>query len=109
MVCLSSISCPLASLAFKVHFADTPGEAEADITRVVAVAVVVAVVGVDGNGVSVGRLEEVGDAKVKREVAVEEVGAEAEVNVEIWFFAAEEIIYLTAIELTIDKHVHLAP
>ena len=108
MVCLSSISCPLAAFAFKVHLADAPGEAEADITRVVAVAVVIAVVGVDGDGVGVGRLEEVGDTEVEREVAVEEVGAETAVDVEVGLRVAEEL-YLSAIELAIDKHVHLAP
>ena len=108
MLTHSLICGTLAAFAFEVHLADAPGEAEADITRVVTVAIVVAVVGVDGDGVGIGGLEEVGDTEVEREVAVEEVGAEAEVNVEVGFRVAEEF-YLSAIELAVDKHVHLPP
>ena len=108
MVCLSSISCPLASLAFKVHFADAPGEAEADEATVVAPAVVFGVVGVGGDGVRVGGLEKVVDLEVEREVVVEEVGAESEIDVEVWLPATEEL-YLPPDELTVDKHVYLAP
>ena len=66
MVCLSSISCPLAAFAFEVHFADAPSEAEADVAGVIAPAVVFGVVGVGGNGVRVGGLENVVDFEIER-------------------------------------------
>ena len=98
----------MAAFAFEVHFADAPGEAEADEAAVVAPAVVFGVVGVGGDGVRVGGLEEVVDFEVEREVAVEEVGADAEVDIEEWLAATEELD-LMAYKLTVDKYVHLAP
>ena len=103
-----SVCGTLAAFAFEVHFADAPDEAEADEAAVVAPAVVFGVVGVGGNGVRVGGLEKVVDLEVEREVAVEEVGAEAEIDVEVWLPATEEL-YLPPDELTVDKHVYLAP
>ena len=79
----------MAAFAFEVHLADTPGEAEADETAVVAPAVVFSIIRVGGDGVHVGRLEEVVDLEVEREVAVEEVGAEAEVDVEVRFITTQ--------------------
>ena len=98
----------LAAFAFEVHFADAPGEAEADEAAVVAPAIVFGVVGVGGDGVRVGRLEKVVDLEVEREMAVEEVGTEAEVDVEVRFAATEELNSRTD-KLAVDKHVHLAP
>ena len=98
----------LAAFAFEVHLAYAPGEAEADETAVVAPAVVFGVVGVGGDGVRVGGLEKVVDLEVEREVAVEEVGTEAEVDVEVRFAATEELNSRTD-KLAVDKHVHLAP
>ena len=102
------VCCTLAAFVFEVHLADAPGEAEADEARVVAPAVVFGVVGVGGDGVRVGGLEKVVDLEVEREVVVEEVGAEAEIDVEVWLPATEEL-YLPPDELTVDKHIYLAP
>ena len=98
----------LAAFAFEVHFADAPSEAEADEAGVVTPAVVLGVVGVGGDGVRVGGMEKVVDLEVEREVVVEEVGAEAEIDVEVWLPATEEL-YLPPDELTVDKYVYLAP
>ena len=108
MLTHSLICGTLAAFAFEVHLADAPGEAEADEAAVVAPAVVFGVVGVGGDGVRVGGLEEVVDLEVEREVAVEEVGTEAEVDVEVRFAATEELNSRTD-KLAVDKHVHLAP
>ena len=98
----------MAAFAFEVHLADAPGEAEADEAAVVAPSVVFGVVGVGGDGVRVGRLEEVVDLEVEREVAVEEVGAEAEVDVEIRFITTQQFYLLTE-ELAVNEHIHFAP
>ena len=103
-----SVCGTLAAFAFEVEFADAPSDTEADETGVVAPAVVFGVVGVGGDGVRVVGLEEVVDLEVEREVAVEEVGAESEVDIEEWLAATEEL-YLPPDELTVDKHVYLAP
>ena len=79
----------MAAFAFEVHFADAPGEAEADEAAVVAPVVVLGVVGVGGDGVRVGGLEEVVDFEVEREVAVAEVGTEAKIDVEIRFITTQ--------------------
>ena len=55
----------LAAFAFEVHLAYAPSEAEADEATVVAPAVVFGVVGVGGDGVRVGGLEEVVDFEVE--------------------------------------------
>ena len=78
-----SVCGTLTAFAFEIHLADAPGEAEADEAAVVAPAVVFGVVGIGGDGVRVGGLEKVVDFEVEREVAVEEVGAESEVDIEV--------------------------
>ena len=108
MLCLFSISGTLATLAFKVHLADAPCKTKADIAAIVVPAIVLCVVGVGRDGMGVGGLEEVGDAEVEREVAVKQVCADAEVDVEVGFPVAEEF-YLSSIEIAVDKHIHLAP
>ena len=98
----------MAAFAFEVHLADAPGEPDADEAAVVAPAIVFGIIGVGGDGVRVGRLEEVVDLEEKREVAVKEVSAESKIDVEVRFITTQQL-YLLSEELAVNEHVHFAP
>ncbi len=79
-----------ACLALEFHLAEAEGDAEGEVARVVAGGIAAGEVGVGvGRGTRVG-VEDILDVEVERQVAVHQVGTDAEVGGEEGVVAAEE-------------------